>query len=249
LSYQADEIMTHQENIPKLELQDLSIVLAIRDLHPVMLKPDFLQGAGVIPSNWELLRASMVTKNNTQLWFKNGIKIESQPGMVSFSQVIDPDRDLEIPGIVMNYLNVLPHLAYQSVAINPGTFVSFHDRADAAHRYLTEILLCPSSWQNFDSAPLQAAINLVYTLEECQLRLAINEARLETHDREIPTIVFGGSFSYNVTSNSAAERLKNVRRVVENCPHDLDRFRELIESQFLGQVEQEPIFAIPVGAT
>ncbi|HEY9610682.1 hypothetical protein [Allocoleopsis sp.] len=219
-----------------LDIQDFSIVLAARDHNPTMINPDFLRGSGVIPGDWELARPPVMSSQAVQIIFKNGIKIEAQPGSINFSQGIDTDsfKNIELPSLARRYAVTLPNLAYGGVGINPRRFVTFGDRTEQAHQYITETILARGSWQNFGTAPMQAGINLVYTLERCQLRIGISEARLQIPDREaIPAILFAGNFHYELTGESAEERLKHLHQALDNWQSDFATYQELIDGKFL----------------
>ena len=59
-----------------LDIQELSIVLAVRNHNPTMLNLDFLRGSGVVGADWELAQQPVSNANAAQIAFKNGIKIE-----------------------------------------------------------------------------------------------------------------------------------------------------------------------------
>ncbi|HBL10815.1 MAG TPA: hypothetical protein DD379_05310 [Cyanobacteria bacterium UBA11162] len=230
-----------------LDIQEFSIVLVARNHNPTLVTPDFLRGSGVIPEDWELARPPALSTQTTQIIFKNGIKIEAQAGTISFSQAINPQslNTIELPSLARRYSMTLPNLAYQGVGINPRRFVTFRDGADQAHQYITETILARGSWQHFGIAPIQAGINLVYTLERCQLRLAINEARLQMPDAEaIPAVLFVGNFNYRVIGEAADERLKFLHQAIDNWQVDLETYRELIEHKFLVRAKSEDIVSI-----
>lgn len=228
-----------------VDIQDFSIVLAARSHNPALLTPDFLRGSGVVPGEWELARPPVVSSQAAQIIFTNGIKIEAQAGTISFFQGMDSQdwfKNIEIPSIARRYAATLPNLDYQGVGINPRRFVTFEDRAENAHQYLTEMLLSRGSWQDFGIAPLQVGMNLVYTLERCQLRLNINEVRLQFPDREaVPALLFAGNFTYGIAGDSAEGRLKHLHQVIENWQSDVATYQELIDCRFLAMGKDDVI--------
>lgn len=240
--------MTNGNNHQTLDLQDLAIVLAVRDHNPTMLTPDFLKGSGVVPAAWVLEQPPVLSQRGAQIVFKNGIKIEAQPGNVSFSEGMGKTKaaeEIEVPNLALHYAAALPNLEYGGVGINPRRFVTFENQPDGAHQYITETILSRGGWQDFGTAPMQAGINLVYTLERCQLRLGINEARLKLPDREVPAVVFIGNFHYEVGGESGGERLEALKRAIAHWQEDLTAFRELIDSQFLAGVAGNAISLFP----
>jgi hypothetical protein len=233
-----------------VDLQDLAIVLAARNYNPGMLTPDFLNGSGVVPADWELARPPALSQRATQVVFKNGVRIEGQPGTVSFSEQMgneDPQA-FRVPDLARRYAAALPNLEYLGVGINPRRFVTFGEEAESAHQYITETILSRGSWQNFGTAPMQAGINLVYTLERCQLRLGINEARFKLPDQEVPAVLFAGNFNYGVRGESPAERLESLKEAIAHWQEDLNAYRDLIDRQFLAGVEAEAVSIFPSSA-
>lgn len=219
-----------------LDIQDFSIVLAAKDHNPTMANPNFLRASGVVPGEWELARPPVVSSQTVQIIFKNGIKLEAQPGTISFSQGIDTNtfKNIELPSLARRYSVTLSNLAYRGVGINPRRFVTFGDRPEQAHQYITETILSRGSWQDFGTAPMQAGINLVYSLEHCQLRLGINEAKLQMPDTEaIPAILFAGNFHYELTGESAEERLQHLHQALDNWQSDFATYQKLIDGKFL----------------
>ncbi|MEQ9353746.1 hypothetical protein [Coleofasciculus chthonoplastes] len=225
-----------------LDIQDISIVLAAKKLNPTIVTPDFLTGSGIVPGEWELARPPVLSSQGTQISFKNGIKLEAKPGTISFAQGMNSQNlnSLDVPSLARRYAAALPNLEYRGVGINPRRFVPFAGQSDAAHNYMTQTLLAPGAWQNFGKAPIQAGINLVYTLENSQLRLTINEARLQLPEREpIPAVLFSGNFHYAITGESPEERQTNLNQAIENWHSDIVVYEELIDNQFLADIPAE----------
>ena len=91
---------------------------------------------------------------------------------------------------------------------------------------------------------MQATINLVYQLEQCQLNVSINEVRLQQPEKPATrALLFSGNFNYQVTQYSGEERLKQLQERIDNWSADLQTFRDLINTRFLGQEET----VLPIG--
>ena len=94
---------------------------------------------------------------------------------------------------------------------------------------------------------MQVGVNLVYRLEGCQLRLGINEAQLQTPEREaIPAVVFTGNFHYDLTGESGGERLGNLQQILNNWQKDFLIYRELIDSKFLAGMKDDYDAVLPI---
>ncbi len=235
-----------------LDIQDFSIVLAIKNQNPTIVTPDFLKGSGVVPDDWELARPPVLSVQTTLIIFKNGIKIDAQLGSISFSQGLDsPQRqelkDIEIPDMARRYTASLPNLEYRGIGINPRRFVTFGDGVNQAHKYITETILSRGSWQEFGTASIEVGVNLVYRLEGCQLRLGINEVKLQTPDgRGIPAVVFTGNFHYDLTGESARERQDQLQEILNNWEKDFRTYRELIDKKFLTGTKDDYDAVLPI---
>lgn len=224
-----------------LNIQDISITLAIKNYNPTIVTTDFLKGSGVIPIDWEVARSSVVSSRVTRILFKNGIKIEAKIGVITFSETLSNNpTNLQIPNIAHGYVAALPHLEYQGIGINPRRFVTFEKEENGAHKFITETLLAKGEWQNFGTAPMLAGINLVYPIKHCQLRLAINETKLQMSDGElIPSVLFAGNFDYRFTDNLLAERIQKISLILKNYHNYITVYQELIDRQFLASNKED----------
>lgn len=229
------------------DIKDLSIVIAVRDHNPNMLTSDFLKGSGIIPMDWELARPPVLSSRTTKIVFKNGIKIEAQPGTITFSEGLMAPKtpeQMEIPRLASKYTAALPNLDYRAVGINPRRFATFGDRSQAAHRYLTEQILSPGIWQEVGDTPMQAGINLLYSLDGVPLRLSINEAKLQMPEKEaITAILFSGNFHHDLVAENGNDKLSVLQNRLENWRLDWDRFQEILEHKFLTQNHLDSIMA------
>lgn len=231
-------------------IQDLSIVLAVRNLNPTILTPDFLGGSGVIPTDWQLARQPSITARSSQIAFKNGVQLEAQQGSVNFTEGLtnrEPES-LQIPDLVRRFAAALPNLNYLAIGINPRSLVSFDDESATAS-YITETILSSGSWQEFGNSPMQANVNLAYDLGRCQFRLNISEAKLKVGEEEpVPAIFFAGNFSYTLSGDSSDERLQALNRSLDGWKEDLAVYQDLINNRFLAGMKGESVSVFPAPA-
>ncbi|MEM9273464.1 MAG: hypothetical protein AAGA80_10950 [Cyanobacteria bacterium P01_F01_bin.143] len=222
-----------------LDLKDLSIVIAVRDHNPNMLTPDFLKGAGVIPTDWELARPLVLSARSTKIVFKNGIKIEAKPGAITFSEgMVEPKtpEQMAIADLASKYVAALPNLDYRAVGINPRRFTTFGDNPETAPKYIREKILSPGTWQEVGESQMQAGINLVYTINGAPVRLSINEAKLQMPEKEaIPAILFAGNFHHNLVMENGNDKLSVLQNKLNNWRIDWDAFQEILANKFLEQ--------------
>ncbi len=228
-----------------LDIQDLGIVVAAKNLNPQVVNLDFLKLSGIIPSDWELTQQPVANPRVVQLTFQNGVSIVAQPGNITFSELIRTNntQELNAPVVAKKCLEKLPNAEYQGVSISPKNVVAFGDMADAPRKYITGTLLAPGPWQELGTQPVQASINLVYQLELCLLTLNINQVRLQQPEKPATrALMFSGNFNYQVTSYSGEERLRQLQQQIDNWSGDLQTFREIINTRFL--VQEETVFPV-----
>ncbi|NEO88604.1 MAG: hypothetical protein F6J87_30890 [Spirulina sp. SIO3F2] len=216
---------------PKITIQELTLTLAAPDCNPILLTPNFLKGSGIIPNDWELARKPTLTPQIAQISFTNGINLISQPGNLTLIQALAPDTDpdsLQTPELAQKYIQALPNLDYQAVAINPRTFITFpDDNDDAAQQYLNS-LLAPAPWQHAGTAPLKATLNLNYTFDGRTLNLSINEIKLQKEDQTAQhAVLFSGNVPQKISAKSEGEKLEQLRGAINQWRPVWDTYQGL----------------------
>lgn len=124
------------------------------------------------------------------------------------------------------------------MGINPVGLFMF-DSQTHSHQYLCQNLLSPGSWQQFGEAPMQAGLQLSYTLKRGQLILGVNQAKVQYPDKSGSAIVFSSNFNYPLLGNLDSERLDNLQQLIQNWQEDLKTFRQLLKEKFLPSVSQQ----------
>jgi hypothetical protein len=75
-------------------VQELALVIAVKNHDPLMVGEAFLKQTGIIPSEWELAQQPYLSQQATQLVFTNGMSIIAEPERVIFSQpLVEVDRN------------------------------------------------------------------------------------------------------------------------------------------------------------
>jgi hypothetical protein len=225
----------------KLELQELAIAIAAKNLNPTALNPDFLKYTGIIPTDWELARQPVYTNQAAQLAFQSGVSIIAQPNRIVFVEAIANKnvQELQVAEIASNYTQKLSQVEYQVVGINPVGYVSFDSDAES-HQYFSQTLLSPGSWQDFGETPVRAGIDLSYTLSRSQLNLKINQAILKFPEKSVSAILFAGHFNYQIAGDNPEEQRSDLQQVIQNWQTDLETYQKLIEEKFLSSVTRIP---------
>ncbi len=220
-----------------LTVQELAIVVAAKDLKPAIITPDFLKYSGIIPGEWEFDKKPIVNDNLARFSFKNGVNIVAEPNRVIFAEAIvnKTTETVLAANAISKFTQALPNLDFQAIGINPRGFVAFAEK-DAANKFITEKLLSPGAWQQEGEEAMRASLNLIYKLKRAPLALNITEASINQKDKNIPIVIFSGSFSYQVAGNASEQKLAFVNQVIENWFTDITAFSNLVNNKFLSGV-------------
>jgi hypothetical protein len=222
----------------KIAIQELALSLTAKNHSPTLLNSDFLKYSGIVPPNWELARPPVLGSQISQVSFTNGINIVAQSNAITFIESLStkPLEDTKIPAVIRKYVEALPRTDYQTLSINPRSFVTFEGEDEiAASKYITSTLLSKDTWSDVGKAPVKAAVNLVYALERGELNLSVAEALLQLQDADpTPAVLFSGSFQYEVAGELEGEKLQRLYQLLENWKPDLEAYREIVSERFLG---------------
>lgn len=222
----------------ELTLQDFVIILVSKKHKSTHLNLDVAKGAGIIPTDWQPARPPIYTNDVSQLIFTNRISIIAQLGRIIFVQPMEGKNatSLLIPEIARRYAQMMSNLEFDSVLINPRGFVRLAGEQENARKYITDNLLAPGAWHEFEEASLRASLNLVYQFNQRPLYLTINEASLRQEDESsVPIILFDGNFSYELTGENATDKIHNLSQVLDNCQADIETYTNLISTKFFPQ--------------
>jgi hypothetical protein len=218
-----------------LILQELGIVVAMQQPNPNLVTVEFLRLSGIIPADWELATQPINNEQISTLLFTNGISIVAEPNRIMFGEIIRAKdlNTLSIATIAQKYLNIFKLAQYQAIGINIRGFCPQPD-LQAATQYIKHQLLSDGTWQNYGTASIQAALNLVYTLEGRQLNLQVAAAQIQVSESELEAIIlFSGNFDYNLAIPEIGNSLDAASLILANWQMDLSAYHELISKRFL----------------
>jgi hypothetical protein len=228
-------------------IQELALVIAVKNHDPLMVGEAFLKQTGIIPSEWELAQKPYLSQQATQLVFTNGLSIIAEPERIIFSQPLadKSPSTIEVGEIASSYAAILKKAEYQGIGINFRSFIPQPSHA-AAQAYISQHVLAPASWQQVGSEPVQANVNLNFTLSGRQLALSINPAAIQFPEKEpLPVILFGGNFGYQL---DATDKLAQLTQIITNWQTDLIEYHQLITQHFVTKQEPtiEQMMVLPV---
>jgi len=218
-------------------IEEISLIIAARDLAPTMMSQDFLKFSGIIPQEWELAQQPVLNPNFAQLNFTNGVGINAQPRTITVNESLSNKKiaDINIHEVARKYIAKLPHAEYVGLSFSPKILLPFPNDPQAVRQYITETLLGSGAWKRIGKAPVQAGVNLMYYLERCQMTISISEAKLQKpQEAPIVAVLFSGNFNYNVNLGTEQEsRTKQMSEFLNNWQTDLEEFRDIVNQKFL----------------
>jgi hypothetical protein len=216
----------------KINLQELAIVIAVKEIDPTLVTPEFLKYSQIIPTEWEVAGQPARSFQGSQVTFKTGVTVITQPQRISFAELVDnrAPADLEIPKLAEKMVAVLPNLSFVGVGINMRGYIDFGTERHRLREFMFQNLLAPGAWQHLGNAPVQAAINLGYTFDERRLNLTINEATIQTAEAQVTSIaLFAGNFDYDLVNTIApAAHTQRIQQLVINWQRDLELYQEVV---------------------
>lgn len=217
---------------PRLDTQELALVIAVQQQDPSLLTPEFLSLSGIIPQDWELARQPVRAQQVAQVSYQNGISILAYPDRTVFVETLSgkTEEHLELPNIAQRYSEVLRNMDFRAVGVNFRGHVLFPDPEKSAHQFLCSTLLSPGPWQTIGTAPMKAGLNLVYALERNTLNLSVQEAALQLPEQErVSVILFTANFETPLKADAASDRLSMLQSALGHWSNDLQTYRQTVD--------------------
>ena len=217
-------------------IEEIGLTIAAKDLTPTMMSQDFLKMSGIIPKDWELAQQPVLSPNLAQLSFKNGININSQPNSVTITESIAQKKLEEVAAgdIATKFVAKLAYGDYLGYSFTPKMLLPFPQNPQQVRNYITGNLLASGSWKEIGTTPVQAGINLMYSLEHCQLNISIAEARLQQPEKPpMMAILFSGGFNYNLSNiTDSQQKIERLNKAISYWQNDFSEFRNMISQKF-----------------
>lgn len=224
-----------------VNIQQLEVVLVVKEHNPKSLNLEFLKDTGIIPIDWELAQPPTCTEDIALVSFQNGVYIVHQGDIVTFLEDTRSkgSGEVEVPQIAHKYVERLPQVNYQSVGINPKGYAAFNNNGEA-RKYLLETLLPPDRWHESERKIVQAVVNFVYNLDRGLFNLTVKNTALElSEEKVIPIVSFSGNFHRDIARIPEEDRFQVLSQIIENWQTDIETYREIVNKRFLErEVEQ-----------
>ena len=168
----------------KLEILNVSVVVAAEAHNPTILHPEFLRGRNIVPEGWESSEELICTAALSVVKAKDeSIVFTVQPTKF---QIVDNipgtnPASSRAPGIAAKYIGALPHVRYTAVGMNCGGFLEL---STPEERLIERFLKPGDPWQR-QFPPQAMGLRLVFTLPEGRLTLSIDAGTLQKRGEEL----------------------------------------------------------------
>ena len=219
----------------KLQIQELSFILFVKDLNPAIIHPAILQYLGILPAQWELVENPAHSDREVKLVFTNKVSLMIQPNRIVFAETIGEKelRDVQIIQIITAYLQTFSNIEYQAISINPSGYIAC-DSVAKANEYMTQNLLSSSYWRLLENQDINGVqLRLAYPYKSGNFYLDIYQANIELFNQVIPAIWFAGNFNYQLSGNNSQQKLENLETLIQQWKIDVNTFRDFIGQKFL----------------
>ncbi len=227
--------MVISQDFKPLELVELAIVVAANQNNPSILNADFLKYNGIVDKSWVAGQAAMTTPVFSQVVYPNGVSVTSVPDKLVFVQQFASDKQSDVVSeIAKNYINVLPHVEYRQVGINPKLLAMMSSPSTGDTQFVVKNFLMPGQWQSFGKIGPKAGIRLIFNLEQSTLTLSIEEGAVQTRPND-HGLIFEANFHRDLEGGTREQRKENLVTAVNGISKDLELLFDLIDNKILSR--------------
>ena len=238
---------------PSFILQEMEIVLGIPKQDPTFFNLDFLTYTGIVPDDWEVLGMPKRSPQSSLVTFQNDVSLMAETHQTVFSELLGEKgmNDIEIPKLVLRFLDIMKNLNLTSLTLNFRGYVGFQDAPRAAHDYFFQHFVQPGAWQAVGTGPVRGGLDLVYTFDEKILKLGLQEAAIRRlDDTAMAALIFNGAFELDLLKlkadgMNADGTLSPVKQAIESWDNDLKIFIDVVSRFFQGASQPEPQPPVP----
>jgi hypothetical protein len=217
----------------EFRLAELSVVVLAESHNPTILNPDFLKRHGVVPEEAELAAPAITTPAFSRVAFADGVSLTAEAARMIFSENLigKPLEEASVPRMANRYVELLPHVGYSAVGINPGGHAVAASQ-EAANAFVRERMLSDGPWKDFGEGITRAALTLHYPRNDGHLSVSVDAAQLVTGEH---VVSFAANRHHQVArlDEPATDRAEQLRTAIDGWKEDIDAFRDLCE-QIIG---------------
>ena len=218
-----------QSSVPQrkndLELIELSVVLVADSNNPSIVNPDFLKYNGIVDADYEIQDFPISTPAFSQVAYKNGITVTSDPARVLFQQTKElSEANVVSPGIAKRYLQCVPHVPYSAIGINPKGFRRILGQEP---RIIANMLRNKGTWMSFQDVDPDVRLKAIYRYHGRVISLDVISTQRTENDQKIAGILFQANVHRDLAETNAASRIRFLQSVLDSWKSDLEDFQKL----------------------
>jgi hypothetical protein len=225
----------------KLNIQEMAIAIAAQKNNPTILTPDFLKYSGIVPSEWELAKAPILTNSAAQVTFQNGITVIADLNRIIFAQPLSVQAQpqvVQIPAIAHKYIQTLPQVNYKGISITFRGHAPFDNQENGTREYIYRNLLNSGPWLEYGTTPVQASLRFMYNQPGVQMNLDINEALLQLAEQTSKKVVlFTANCLHPINQEDEKQGLTALAQIIDNWETDLKMYQEVVNNKFLHSLD------------
>ena len=208
-----------------LELIELSVVLVADSNNPSIVNPDFLKYNEIVDAGFEVQDFPISTPAFSQVAYKNGITVTSDPARVLIQQTRELTRaNVMSPGIAKRYLQCVPHVPYRAIGINPKGFRRILGQKP---NVTANMLRDKGSWMSFQDVNPDVRLKAIYRCYGKVISLDVMSTQRTENDQNVPGVMFQANIHRDLAETNAASRIRFLQSVLDAWESELEDFRNL----------------------
>ncbi len=208
-----------------LELIELSVVLVADSNNPSIINPDFLKYNGIVDPSFEVKDFPISTPAFSQVAYKNGITVTSDPARVLIQQSKELTKaNMMSPGIAKRYLQCVPHVPYSAIGINPK---GFRRMLVQEPNVIVNMLRNRGTWMSFQDVNPDVRLKAIYRYHGRVISLDVMSTQRTENNQKIAGILFQANVHRDLTETNAASRIQFLQSVLNSWKSDLEDFQKL----------------------
>jgi hypothetical protein len=197
-----------------IKLENVAIIVVADSNNPRLLNPDFLDRNNIVPKEWKV-KDALVTPPFAQVSYENGVRVLLEENRLHV-MTQKPDMipwEKALPGVVISFLEVLPHVSYRSVGLN-FVFLSDQPKGVEAEEALMGAFLKQGPWLNLRQGMTGAVLEFQYRSTQSQMNVRIGV--LEKRDSvgiSLEGFIFTVNFHHDFKVDETKERADYINSV------------------------------------
>ncbi|MEW6777508.1 MAG: hypothetical protein AB1405_14520 [Bdellovibrionota bacterium] len=222
-----------------IEITQISLVINAKNHNPTILNPDFLRYNKLVPESWELAGNPVCSDLGAVVRYKEGVTILSQPEQIIFTEELAKKKytDSVAPGIARQYVQLLPHVSYTAIGINPSGFYEMVSK-ESLEKSMLEWYVSEGPWIEFQGTRPLVSMVLRYPRKLGGIQVTMSPGNApDSSEKKRVGIRFQGNFHHDIPGETPGERIKSSGEILNSWQKDIEVFLELTEKVLLAKVK------------